>query len=743
MHLLGSSSHTTKYDLTLTLHEVEGSTFGAVVYALALFERETIERYLGYFYKLLEMMVTDETQSIQHMPLMGKAERQRTLYEWNQTEAEYPREKCIHELFEEQVEKTPDGIAFIFKKDQIGYSELNRRANLLAHQLRQAGVQPNTRVGIYLERGLDMIVGLLAVLKAGAAYVPLDPAYPVERLRYIIQDASPAVILTWGSGERLLEETITDLPTFDLSDPALWKWKDEADLPAPATGIRSGDPAYVIYTSGSTGRPKGVTGSHRATVNRLVWMHTKYPFAHGEISCAKASLNFVDSVWELFGPLVQGVPTVLLPAGLNENLSNFVSTLMEFGITRLTLVPSLLRALLEAHSAGHITLPPLRYWICSGEPLPSSLANELLLHINEGRLLNLYGSSEDGGDVTCYEVVAPGSAPLVPIGKPIANSRAYVLDETMQPAPVGIAGQLYVAGAQLSLGYLNQERLTEERFLADPFAEQDAERMFKTGDLARWLPDGTLEFLGRTDEQVKIRGHRVELAEIKYHLERHPGISEAALAVEENGKLEKRVIAYYTPSLPLLENLGPTMLRAYLDSQVPEYMVPSAYVMLDRLPMTPNGKLDRLALPAPRLDAYSVSEYEAPEGGIETKLAQIWSGLLRIDRIGRHDNFFHLGGHSLLATQLASRVRNLFAVEIQIRAIFERPTIFGMALNIEELLGQGISSLSRDPRLTTLLNETIPDLLDKVDDLDEAAIDLLLANALQLKSSRRQSPIPD
>ena len=677
---LATSSQTAKFDLTLTLREAGGYICGSMVYATALFEHETIGRHLSYLAAVLKQMAADETQSAQQLSLMGDAEWQRVVYGWNKTAAEYPSGKCIHELFEEQAAISPDSIAFLFEDQKLTYRELNRRANRLARHLRQLGVRANDRVGIYLERDLDLIVALLGTLKAGAAYVPLDPAYPLERLKYMIQDASPVIVLTQGPVEPLSGKNLTTTQVLDLGNSLIWSGASPDNLHPMDVGVTSDHPAYVIYTSGSTGRPKGVTGSHRATVNRMAWMHAQYPFQPGEVSCAKASLNFVDSVWELFGALVKGIPTALMPRGLHEDLSRFVLWLTDKQVTRLTLVPSLLRAILSSHAAGHLSLPKLKYWICSGESLPATLANRLLEQISDGTLINLYGSSEDAGDVTFYEVKGPVVTPLVPIGRPIANTRVYILDEDMQPVPTGIAGQIHIAGVQVSEGYPNHPQLTRERFAFDPFTNGSKDRMFSTGDLGRWLADGTIEFLGRTDEQVKIRGHRIEPGEIEAVLQEYVGVRQSVVIAREDVEGDKRLVAYLVWEAGQGAG-GVSELRSHVQRRLPEYMVPSAFVSLESLPLTGNGKLDRRALPAP--EYVSREEFWAPRTPQEEILAGVWEQVLRVERVGVEDNFFALGGHSLLATQVVSRIRDLFQVELPLRVLFEHPTVRGVAAEVE------------------------------------------------------------
>jgi amino acid adenylation domain-containing protein len=626
---------------------------------------------------MVEALERSPARAVRTLDVLPEEERRKVLYEWNGTEAEFPSQECIHELFEEQVRKAPDAVAVIFEDATLSYAELNRRANRLAHYLRGLGVKPDARVAICLERGLEMIVALLAVLKAGGAYVPLDPAYPVERLRYMLADSGPLALLTQGHLRGLFSGIGEALPVIDLGgEDRQWQDRPETNPEAAGVGLTSRHPAYVIYTSGSTGQPKGVMGLHRATVNRFTWMYNKYPFVPGEVCCAKSTITFVDSVWELFGPLLKGVPTVLLPAASSYDLAEFVRILAKHRVTRLVLVPSLLRALIDSHSSGDLSLPELKYWIASGEPLPRALARELLKQIGKGTLLNLYGSSEDGADVTCHEVESADGASPLPIGRPIANTRIYILDSQGEPVPVGVAGELYIGGAGVARGYLNRPELTAERFLADPFVADGQARMYKTGDLGRWLPEGTIEFVGRNDFQVKMRGFRIELGEIEARLREHGGIREAVVLAREDGAGEKRLVAYYA----CRESGGPGAgeLRAHLAEKLPDYMVPAAYVRLEWLPLTPNGKLDRQALPGPEAEAYAGRGYEAPRGEMEGELARIWGEVLKVERVGRHDNFFELGGHSLLALTLMEHMR-WSGLQMDIRTLFAAPRLAELA----------------------------------------------------------------
>ena len=564
-------------------------------------------------------------------------------------------------------------MAVVYEDSQLGYGDLNRKANQLAHYLRELGVAPDTRVAICLERNLDLMVALLAVLKAGGAYVPLDPAYPAERLRFMLEDSAPIAVITQPHLREILASNLDSSPVLDLTDVAApWQRYPESNPDRANTKLAPEHLAYIIYTSGSTGQPKGVMGTHQAIMNRFMWMYERYPLNSDEVCCAKSSLSFVDSIWELFGPLLRGIKTVLLPSRLNHDLHHLTDTLERHRVTRLVLVPSMLRTILQIYKPGDVVLPELRYCFTSGEPLPSSLANDYLKVSRKGVLVNLYGSSEIAADATYYEIKSGKLVSSVAIGRPIANTEAYILDAHGEPVPVGVPGELYIGGAGVARGYLNRPDLTAERFLCDPFSQKPGARMYRTGDLGRWLPDGNIEFLGRNDFQVKIRGFRIELGEIEACLKENARIRDAVVIAREDTPGDKRLVAYYA----LVQSdaaVDATELRSRLSAALPEYMVPSAFVPLGAFPLTPNGKLDRSALRSPEPD--SVRGFEAPQGEMETALAGIWAEVLKLERVGRHDNFFESGGHSLSAVRVIAKLRQALGVELTIGDLFNRPNL--------------------------------------------------------------------
>ncbi|HLG69967.1 MAG TPA: amino acid adenylation domain-containing protein, partial [Chloroflexota bacterium] len=475
------------------------------------------------------------------LPLLTDDERQQ-LARWNDTAADYELDVSLTDLFERQAERTPGGVALACGEERLTYVALNERANRLARHLRRRGVCPGALVGLSLGRSPDMVVALLAVLKAGAAYVPLDPAYPQERLRFMVQDARLRVIVTAGRWAAGLAGTSAELVLLDAEAEAIER---EASGNLGLTGGGE-DVAYVIYTSGSTGQPKGVLGLHQGAVNRLSWMWAQYPFEAGEVCCQRTSFNFVDSVAEVFGPLLQGVPLVMVPDEVVLNVERLLALLAEEQVTRIVVVPSLLGALLDAEPELGRRVPRLKYWVTSGEALTAELSRRFQASVPHGILLNLYGSTEVAGDVTWHDTRHSRDAAVVPLGRPITNMRVHVLDEQLQPVPIGVAGELYAGGVGLARGYLHRPDLTQERFIADP--TQPGERLYRTGDLARWRPDGELEFLGRADHQVKVRGFRIELGEVEAALREHPGVREAVVVVKEDRPGDQRLVAYVVPA---------------------------------------------------------------------------------------------------------------------------------------------------------------------------------------------------
>ncbi|MHA3735612.1 non-ribosomal peptide synthase/polyketide synthase [Pseudomonas sp. Eth.TT006] len=659
-------SHFAKFDLSLSLSEAHGVIRGSLEYATALFEPSTVERFVGYFQRLLQAMVANDQAVLEHAPLLAPEERQRLLVAFNATEADYDLQQTIHGLFEAQVLRAPQAPAVVAGELALTYAELNARANQLARHLRGLGVQADSRVAICVERGLDMVVGLLAILKAGGGYVPLDPAYPLERLAYMLEDSAPLAVLVQGSTRGLLGDVA--VPLIDLDQP---QW---LSLPTENLSVAELTPqhtAYVIYTSGSTGQPKGVINEHSGVVNRLLWMKDAYQLTAGDTVLQKTPFSFDVSVWEFFWPLMTGARLVMArPEGHKD--PQYLSEIIEREhVTTLHFVPSMLDVFL-AH-ADTARCSTLRQVMCSGEALPGSVVRRFKQQLPNSELHNLYGPTEAAVDVTAWNCAGPleQTPDNTPIGKPIANTRMYILDTQQQPVPHGVVGELYIGGVQVARGYLNRPELNAERFLDDPF--QPNGRMYRTGDIARYLPDGNIEYLGRNDDQVKIRGLRIELGEIQARLTGIDGIQEAAVLAREDVPGDKRLVAYYTGAALEIDAL-----RSQLLEHLPDYMVPAVFVHLDALPLSPNGKLDRKALPAPDLAALTTREYEAPLGEVEVALARLWEELLNVERVGRHDHFFELGGHSLLAVNLVAKMRRA-GLSADIRVLFNQPTLAALA----------------------------------------------------------------
>jgi amino acid adenylation domain-containing protein len=671
----GFSYEAAKFDLELNLHEQDEAVVGGLIYSQALFDEGTVKRHIDYLLKLLRAMVADDTQIVAHIDLLPSHERELLLKTWNATEVEYPEHLCIHELFEEQVAKAPDATAVVYGERSLSYGELNKEANRLAHHLIGLGVKPDDRVAICVDRSVEMVIGLMAILKAGGAYVPLDPAYPSARLDRMLSDSGAAILLVDASGISALQQISTNnLAAVDLSTSHGWSSNPFSNPNVRSAGLYSSNLMYVIYTSGSTGAPKGVQNEHRALVNRLIWMQNAYQLGEGDRILQKTPFTFDVSVWEFFWPLANGATLVVAPPQAHRDPHQLVDLIIRHDVTTVHFVPSMLRGFVAASDVGQCT--SLQRIICSGEALSTDIARECRQVLPEAKLYNLYGPTEAAIDVTAWPCPEVYDGDIIPIGRPIWNTRIYLLDDRRQPVPLGAVGEIYIGGAGVARGYLNRPELTAERFLKDPFSKAVNGRMYKTGDLARYLPDGNIQFLGRNDHQVKIRGFRIELGEIEARLLEHALVREAVVIAREDGE-EKRLVAYVVPSEDGVEELA-AKVRSHLAACLPEYMVPSAFVTLASLPLTPNGKLDRKALPAPDGDAYARRAYEAPQGEVEEKLAAIWQELLGVERISRHDNFFELGGHSLLAIQLIERLRRI-GLYIEIRALFARPILQDLA----------------------------------------------------------------
>ncbi|WP_338874868.1 non-ribosomal peptide synthase/polyketide synthase [Mycetohabitans endofungorum] len=659
-----------KFDLDLHLYEAGGEIVGGLNYAMALFDRATIERHVGYLQTMLQAMAADAQQPVMHVALLSPAERTLLLQTWNATQQDYPAHQCIHQLFEAQVERTPEATALVYEDQTLSYAQLNARANRLAHQLIELGVKPDARVAICMQRSPAMVVGLLAILKAGGAYVPLDPAYPGARLAHILADAAPDIVLADAAGRAVLGEAALAHRTV-LDPNKLPEWAQTNPLVVELTSRHL---AYVIYTSGSTGIPKGVLVQHSSVVNHGIVMAQRLGLSSRDRLLQFSSLSFDSSVEEIFCTLCYGATLVLRTDAWLADAKQFWD-LCEANRISLVALPTQFWAQLIQEKAA--VASSVRAITIGGDTLSASTQSAWLAGGHQARLLNTYGPTETTVIVTIYEVV-DDSDHWRCIGRPIANTRIYLLDSYGQPVPLGAVGELYIGGAGVARGYLNRPELTAERFVRDPFVGEADARMYKTGDLARYLPDGNLEFLGRNDHQVKIRGFRIELGEIEACLTQHAQVRDAVVLAMGEGQ-DKRLVAYVVAEP---DDALAGILRTHVAAALPEYMVPSAFVQLDAFPLTPNGKLDRRALPAPDAQAFAHQAYEAPQGELETTLAKIWSELLGVERISRHDNFFALGGHSLLAVQMISRSRTALDISIPMPVLFEAPTLAALAQRV-------------------------------------------------------------
>jgi amino acid adenylation domain-containing protein len=675
------------YDLNLNLIEASKTLYGRFDYNSDIFDRATAVRMARHFRSVLECVAAHPERRLSEVTLLAPEEEEQLVRGWNQSAREYARPRRLHELFEEQVVRTPETTALVHEGVELSYAELNERAEQLATRLRRRGVGPESRVGVLLERSPELVVALLGVLKAGGAYVPLDPLYPADRLSFMLEDAGVSALLTQTSLlDSLPDAALSRVPVLSLDA----EWPEGDGAPARVEGGGPENLAYVIYTSGSTGRPKGVMVNHRAITNRILWMLEAFDFSERDRVLQKTSVSFDASIWEFFVPLASGGRVVLARPG-GERESGYLLDLVEREqITVLQLVPSMLRIFLEEERVGE-RCRSLRRMFCGGEALPSKLAARFGETVG-AELCNLYGPTEASIDAAACplgrDAFADGHAVggLVSLGRPISNVSMYVLDEWMRPVPAGVKGELYIGGEGLARGYLGRAGLTAERFVPNPFAAREGERLYRTGDLGRWDADGRLHYLGRADEQVKVRGFRIELGEVEAALRAHADVSGVAVVVEEAeeaGAAPQGLIAYvvFRPGA----SHGPGELRDFLTRRLPEYMIPSSFVALEALPLTANGKLDRKALP--RADARVAegdgSTSSAPRTPLEEVLAGVWAEVLGVERVGVEENFFDLGGHSLLALQIGSRVRKLLRVELSVRRMFESPTLAEMARAIE------------------------------------------------------------
>ena len=668
-----------KFDLSLFLTETGSHIEGRLEYDSALFKPETAAQLIRHFVQLLQAVVANPDCPIEQIALLAEDEQKQLLVLNPPANSILPNH-CIHQVFEAQVDRTPNAVALLQREmsnstlSQVTLNELNEKANQLAHYLITQGVQTGDFVGICFDRTPLTIVTLLAVLKAGAIYLPLDAKHPYERLAFMLNDVNAKVILTEQATQAVFQHFQYHQICLDHD------WHIIAKQPStnPNQVLNSEAGAYIIYTSGSTGQPKGVVGSHKSTLNRFEWMWQTYPFVDGECCCHKTVLSFVDSIWEIFGPLLRGVPLLLIPEVVVQDPAQFIERLAQSAVSRIVLVPSLLDQLLQYEPHLRDKLPHLKIWSCSGE----ALSHETLLRFHNampGRvLLNLYGSSEVAADVTCCQTSADDL--IAYIGSPIMNNQAYVLDGHLQLVPMGVMGELYIGGVQVANGYHHRPDLTASKFIADPFGSG---QLFRTGDLARWHHNGSLEFLGRNDFQIKIRGYRIELSEIESALRTLPFVQDCVVVTRGDQPDTKQLHAYV--ALNQVQAVTPEALRLALQDKLPSYMIPAAFVMLDALPLTPNGKVNRLALPAPkRADLASQNQYTPARNAYEQKLVTIWEAVIGHRPIGIHDNFFDLGGNSMMAVRLFAQMQAIVGQNLPLVTLFQYPTIAQLSDQLQQ-----------------------------------------------------------
>jgi amino acid adenylation domain-containing protein/thioester reductase-like protein len=667
-----------QFDLTLMMAETGDEISSALIYNPELFDAATIQDMLGHFYTLLQNMVTDPHKPVSTHSLISESEQRHILVELNQTHTEYPRDLCIYDLIQEQVQRTPDATAVQFEDQSLTYQELDWRASQVAGVLASKGVKPGTLVGIFVNRSLEMLVGLLGILKAGGAYLPLDPSYPKDRLAFMLADSEASHVITHSS-------LLADLPDNNASVLCI----DTIEQVQPSSKIKRSkkagsrpnpdDPAYVIYTSGSTGKPKGVPIHQQAVVNLLCCMRQSLGIDSNSILLGVTTLSFDIAVADLILPFTAGARLVIASAELAADGHLLAKALSDSQATFMQATPASWRLLLEAGWKGRDSLTI----VSTGEAISTDLAGQLLKRC--ARLWNLYGPTETTVWSTMYQVPPEnkrGVSNIVPIGKPVANTQIYILDSNLQPVPMGVIGDLYIGGDGVSRGYLNRPELTAERFIRNPF--EASSTIYKTGDLARYLPDGNIEYFGRSDHQVKIRGFRIEIGEVESALAAHPDVRQAVVAARKERTSEASLVAYVVPE-STDKSADLNQYRSYLRTKLPEYMIPASFVILKAMPLTPNGKVDRKALPVLSQDQLAMrADYMPPRTEEERAIAAICAEVLNLERVGLHDNFFDLGGNSLIATRLIFQLQEHFQVRLPLVRLFESPTMEGLALAIAD-----------------------------------------------------------
>jgi amino acid adenylation domain-containing protein len=720
-----------KFDLSAEAYEAddEGNFYWRFEYNTDLFERATIRKMIDHFWNLMNGVLGSPDRSLAEIELMSPGERERVLVELNKTAADCGQRPSIEAAFELQAARTPGSPAVLFQNKQLSYKQINEKANRIAHYLIKRGVRPGDLVGVSFERSAQMVIALLGVLKAGAAYVPLDSSYPPQWLSFVVEDSQLWGVVTDSVTRNRLPAKFLNVVTVDADAELI----NACSSDTPSLSLARDERAYVLYTSGSTGTPKGVEGTHRACLNRFAWMWRAYPFQVGEVCCQKTNLGFVDSVWEIFGPLLAGVPNVIIPQATLRDPEALLASLARERVTRIVLVPSLLRMLLEHAPQLGERVPELKLWTCSGEVLPTDLVERFRAGFPAATLLNLYGSAEVAADVTWHQVTDEDlRANSIPIGRPISNTQVYILDGKRNPVPIGVRGEIYVGGDNLARGYWRRAELTAEGFVANGVAPERSPRLYRTGDLGRFKVTGEIEYLGRIDSQVKLRGMRLELGEIEAVLTSHPGVRDAVVALTAD---QQQLAAYLTVDNGQALSAGE--LRRYLRARLPEHMVPASYRRLEQWPLLPSGKVDRTAVP--RTAAVPLSDYDgraAPRTEVERQLAAVWQELLKLEQVGIDQNFFELGGHSLLALQVMARIRHLFEVELPVRSLFEEPTLAALAAAVEQAQASGIKARTPVLQRRTRPASASPSpeaLLAQLDNLSASELQSLLQRVLQGK----------
>lgn len=662
---------TSKFDLSMSMIREEKSLSGVLEYNTDLFEKSTIERFVAHLQTILEAIAADPDRRVSSLPLMRDRELNQLLYGWNETKRQYAYPECVHQIVERQVGMSPRNTAVIFENQQLDYHELNRRANQLAQTLKRQGVGPEVLVGVYMERSIEMVVSLLAILKAGGAYLPLDPAHPLERLGFILDDTGVSFLL----GQQRLMSTLERYEGKAICVDAEWESIAGASELQLESEIGPDNLMYVIYTSGSTGKPKGAMLTHRGVRNRLLWGTTDYRLGPEDVVLNKTALSFDVSVWEIFAPLMSGATLALAREGGQQDSSYLVELIRQQRITHVDFVPSMLQVFLEEHEVE--LCKSLKRITAAGEALSAELVDKYY-GVLSADLYNLYGPTETSLAVTYWSCQREDQSRVIPIGRPMANVEIYLLSKDLEPAPVGAIGELHIGGLAPGRGYFNRADQTAEKFIPDAFGPEPGRRLYKTGDLARYLPNGVIEYIGRIDHQVKVRGFRIELGEIEAALLQHSDVEEAVVLAKEEQKGDARLVAYVVAD----PERQPTVsdLKQYLREKLPRYMEPGAILILERMPLTVNGKVDRAGLES--LESRNGSRdsvYEAPRDDLEQALAVIWAEQLGIEQVGIHDNFFEIGGHSLLAIQLLSKIWKRMGENLPVQALFQAPTIAELA----------------------------------------------------------------